>query len=1280
MSQWEIRTNTRALPSLLLLLPSAPVAAPCAHSVRAALFHLLFVFSFFIRVYTYAPLNVYLSMIRAASLYRQTLRVDEYFKLLLRFHAPTTRVMHLVLAAHAQCGHTDRVLQLIEQMQNGTSLLDELGAEESQKAQEESGALYDPTTKTPRSVKKLHRNVAFKYPFTERCLFYLLQCHAVNDDSEAIRALVRTLAESGHFYEQQVGPLRLTAQLADLLMHYYALQRMTSDSVALLRWVQREALPVGPTLAYFFFDAFKREAAMRQLHETAPSLAMEELTRRARKEPADAPVAQKRNSAQEDAPFDPLAIPAPPQQSSIQLLQAAMAPAARPGSSSIQHHSPFPAEANSTTVPSKLASDFPASPVRRQRRLLQPSPVDRRKEAAPLESALAIMVQEHEFVPSANLVNIYLAYYGENFIPPGTFPDVMAAQCRLFEQQLAPEQLLANVALVPEGAAVDPEALECAAPFRPNARTYALLIQALFDRNPLRSTAPSSLALRRPGPSHADIRAIRALRAEMHERAITPLLQTKINMMQLMVYEERWSDLYAAFSLLWKADKIRRDNKLSAMRNAEAAPATATAESGSADLAGDAEAEEDADRDPAPVAFRSRESAPFTCMTLLPVVVSLSQRASLDRMNLFVGILSGTKDFPLSAQFFQGVLQVLADRGNTKEIVDLLRTIKNRYAIRPTILQYNTLLASLVHKDDSATAGEGAVEGPDPQARLVTLFQTFELMKLLGIPANAHTWHIMLTGVMHYGALVDGQRLWKYLLFKAGRPTLPMYTTYVSFLLRHNQLEKALYTLRSQSFKDGIDWSLKECYLLLDYFQKHLLAHVQGAGKKRGGQRQGQEQGSAATEGIQREVDAHERQTGQKLDATEEDNHGSDAAATATGSGLSAAQSAAVYVPTAEQLAAYQEIQTRCRDLRVVLLEHEKAGGRLGRRGMLDLVAVPGQQPLALRAHRRLVSPAERSLHTPLSESKEEEEVLMTPIPGTFFQRYLVPLMNKVEQFAGTYRYKPAHLRDQRTQIQLLAQTLQAEQADKPTRYEPQPEELQPIPLTPDESAQADVVLQSISDAIAAEAGASAAKDAMASPAATVADPSEAESTVPQTESKPRAASKRRTAAASEAESASAGAAPSAEQLEEFARRKAAREALKAAKAAKKAMVAVHAVHAAHELDEMARPSGEQRTPVAIAVEHALHELGGKADKTRTMLAPLSAPTHPAMLDDIDLCALHAADRLSTLTIPQLKAVQTHPQLMQQPQLLVKGIKSHHLKVVDTWLKHCTCCAHTKAQ
>jgi pentatricopeptide repeat protein len=79
--------------------------------------------SWFVRVYSHAPLGTYHQMMRAASRFQQYLRVDEYFKLLLRFHQPVPETFNILLAAHAQAGHTNRVLEILEQMQQGSTEL-----------------------------------------------------------------------------------------------------------------------------------------------------------------------------------------------------------------------------------------------------------------------------------------------------------------------------------------------------------------------------------------------------------------------------------------------------------------------------------------------------------------------------------------------------------------------------------------------------------------------------------------------------------------------------------------------------------------------------------------------------------------------------------------------------------------------------------------------------------------------------------------------------------------------------------------------------------------------------------------------------------------------------------------------------------------------------------------------------------------------------------------------------------------------------------------------------
>jgi hypothetical protein len=114
-------------------------------------------------------------------------------------------------------------------------------------------------------ARKLAANANFKFPFTERALYHLLQCHAANNDTEAILAAVRQLKEQRPFYPTQNHTLQLTLPISELLMHYFALHRLLPESIELLSWIEQARLPLTVHTAWTFFDGFKREVAMRRL-------------------------------------------------------------------------------------------------------------------------------------------------------------------------------------------------------------------------------------------------------------------------------------------------------------------------------------------------------------------------------------------------------------------------------------------------------------------------------------------------------------------------------------------------------------------------------------------------------------------------------------------------------------------------------------------------------------------------------------------------------------------------------------------------------------------------------------------------------------------------------------------------------------------------------------------------------------------------------------------------------------------------------------------------------
>jgi hypothetical protein len=115
-------------------------------------------------------------------------------------------------------------------------------------------------------------------------------------------------------------------------------------------------------------------------------------------------------------------------------------------------------------------------------------------------------------------------------------------------------------------------------------------------------------------------------------------------------------------------------------------------------------------------------------------------------------------------------------------------------------------------------------------------------------------------------------------------------------------------------------------------------------------------------------------------------------------------------------------------------------------------------------------------------------------------------------------------------------------------------------------------------------------------------------------------------------------------------------------------------------------PPPPEHAAVVADVSAALDSLAGKAKQARKLLAPLGTPvSHPITLTlaaeegsegdaavVVDLCAARTSGALSKLKVDHLRAVQT--QLMHQPQPLVKGLRSHHVTVVEAWLRHCPGC------
>ena len=1179
------------------------------------------------------------------------LRLDEYFKLLLRFHKPKPKTFHILLAAHSAAGHTERVKEIILRMQEGSGaeVADQLPPADAPGAS--SGALLDPTDGSLKAAKKVARNADIKFAFDQRVLYHLIRCHAINNDTEEILKLLTALRQKENLYPLQVADLSLNLALAELLMHYFSVHRLLAESVQLIRWMQVEQLPLSVELAWGFFEGFKREVAMRDLHTAAanPEQAASanqqiqfELNRRRKKEPAVAPKVTQLSAEQAAAAesqkkkFDATALPTVPMVREL----LPFPQDGKPNAIKPIIRSPFPPEADGTSLFIPSGQTYPQSAVRQASRLTssKPSPLDRNNERVDFRAVLNILLHEQAFVPSEALINAYIGYYGLNFYPPTIFPDVMMSQVNLFQQQITEEtikQIPANSALIvaTTPSSKDAAVLEARTPFLPTAQTYALLIQALMDRKPIKGASPASIALHKPGPSLPDQRSIARLRSEMRARHIEPLLQTKVVMMQLMVYDEKWSDLYAAFSLLWKADKLRRDGELAKMRaDTKGAAAVAAAAAGVKEAE---ETKDDEDLSPSVSVPLASSAAPFDCMSLVPVFTALSHRPSLDRLNLFLGIVTSTKDFALTQDFFQSILQILADRGRTSDIIALLRVMDRKYGIKASGDQFNTMLASLVHTDAALATSEqqssGVVSLPkrDPQRVMVSLFQAWELMKMLGLSMNPHTYTILMRGCLHFGALIDGERVWAFVnLRTTRRPSLALYTLYIEFLLKHAQMKTALDVMRSQSFKDGLDYSLRQCYILLDYFQTKLLRHAEGSGVHR----------------LARQTPVATRKMRKAMlneDGSTVEDEVDFSAESAAGSDLTDAQAAAVYVPTEIQVAMYAEIKRRSESLMNQLLAFEKRGGVLsGRSGFLDVSTSMHPTPPMTKVHRRHVSPQLRTLSLTLEEKENDEVLELSTIPPKVFGREMVPLLALVAQFLGPSTKK----NKQGASPKLL---------DSPDAAE-----------SPDAAAAAgDFVLDPV-DAQEVNEATNLFVDRSPVYAEEVVDvdvepqPQDAEETA---------------RVAQQAEDIMQQMANDLEAQEQ--QMEAAKEAAAAAAAAVSAPVqSTQLPLAATSVAVAASPSSS--TPVFVAMDAALRQLFGHAKKTWSPLAETPVPSHPAMLGDVDLCALRAADKIGQLTIPQLKAVQTHPQLMKQSRVLVQGIKSHHLLVVNTWLDHCTCAKH----
>lgn len=95
-------------------------------------------------------------------------------------------------------------------------------------------------------------------------------------------------------------------------------------------------------------------------------------------------------------------------------------------------------------------------------------------------------------------------------------------------------------------------------------------------------------------------------------------------------------------------------------------------------------------------------------------------------------------------------------------------------------------------------------------------------------------------------------------------------------------------------------------------------------------------------------------------------------------------------------------------------------------------------------------------------------------------------------------------------------------------------------------------------------------------------------------------------------------------------------------------------------------------SPLARSVLSVMDDLRSKASKVYPLRATIQPPVHPVLLDGKDLCTLRREARLKELTIPMLHQVQLS--MMGQPKAMIKGIKSHHLAIVEAWLGNCSCC------
>lgn len=1265
----------------------------------------------FTKVYSHASLGNYHDMMKAFVRFRQPLRVDEYFRVMLRYHAPTRTTYHYMLQLHAIMGHTAKVQEILKHMQEGSmdlvadQLPEALRPKAGEPATTEEDKVIDPAQRPSAEAKRLAANASARYPVGEKHLHHLLRCHAVNNDTEPLLALVHQMedAKGEGLFPLQAGPLRLTLPTAEMLMHYYSQQRLLGECVRLMRWCAREfpsSMPMSSTLAWHFFDAFKRQVAWEQLqrqandagdkfHGEAQRLITEEAAVRARKEPATAPTVATTTPPPVPA-IPPIAhkwtSPALREHFPIALARAAQ---------HVRNH-PFPAAINSTSLPASLSSSYPASPIRAVVRSVRPTPLDIAKEDVDVIDAIKIMAFGSStpsgeaqafaggFLPGAKLVDSYVSYFLENFFPVRHFPDVMWLQVRAIEDAFGAVKnaegpntgIFRPLLETPEAVArrealpanhVREEEVVALHPFQATARTFALAIRAHLVREPLLASSPDALALRTHrggrvgGPSDADLSFVQHARSLMRSRGVaTTLLQTKVDMMVVMAYREQWAELYAAFTLLWKAEKLRAHK--ADIERARGSTETTPAAADAAEESAAGEDGEDASAAASSFGSSTAGSEPFTCMSLLPVIMALGQRVTLDRLNLFLAVLTSARDFPLTRPFFQVLLSVLADRGATADILKLLKLMASpRYGLPLRTDQYNALLASVVRRDPKALApavpdAEGNLPAVTPkQQRLVTIYQVWELLKLLKVQANGQTMYLLMTGVLHYGELVDGRRMWGWIMLHQPRPSMGLYTVWIEFLLKQGELGRALHALRSLSLKEGHDWTLKQCYMLIDYLKANLLRHARKT--------------PAPAEG----------ETGAPSTLTDE-------------------QAAAVYVPTAEQQALYADILSRCDALQLALLRYEKRGGRLGQRGITAAVLAPGSESNALSNHRDYFDPLYRATNVSSAMKEADSVASHSFIPARLFQTHMAPLLRLVDQFADTATPSFMRAQDRKQHMQMLleaaleptalaatsASVVEQDTGERELSLAEQGELSEAIdtlemqeetPAADEGEAALDVEeqLEQSSAETVPEAQADLLLDSLAARVDET-DPEAAAVQAQQQQAKYELASDKEAASAAR----TLGISIEHKDKQPKAKRAAKTQSKEVEGDAPKAKEA-RAPTAPTPAPELPPPATPAHAACVESVKAALQELASRATRTRALQAPLPLPpAHPVMLDGVDLCAARSAATLNQLSIDQLKSVQL--KLMQQPQTLVKGIRSHHIGVVDAWLRHCECCKGSHKQ